>query len=53
VPAGKPQLVATISNLRPIAATDYRLIGLAPADLLVVTARTPAVNLYEVDLNER
>ena len=53
VPAGKPQLVATISNLRPIAATDYRLIGLAPGDLLVVTARTPAVNLYEVDLNER
>ena len=33
VPAGKPQLVATIDNLRPIAATDYRLIGLAPGDL--------------------
>jgi Tol biopolymer transport system component/DNA-binding winged helix-turn-helix (wHTH) protein len=53
VPAGKPQLVATIDNLRPIAATDYRLIGLAPGDLPVVTADTPAVNLYEVDLNER
>jgi Tol biopolymer transport system component/DNA-binding winged helix-turn-helix (wHTH) protein len=53
VPAGKPQPVATIDNLRPIAATDYRLIGLAPGDLPVVTARTPAVNLYEVDLNER
>jgi hypothetical protein len=44
--------VATIENLRPIAATDYRLIGLAPGDLPVVTARTPAVNFYEVDLNE-
>ena len=53
VPAGKPQQVATIDNLRPIAATDYRLIGLAPGDLPVVTARAPAVNLYEVDLNER
>jgi Tol biopolymer transport system component len=53
VPAGKPQQVATIDNLRPIAAIDYRLIGLAPGDLPVVTARTPAVNLYEVDLNER
>ena len=53
VPKGKPELVATIDNLRPIAATDYRLIGLAPGDLPVVTARTPAVNLYEVDLNER
>ena len=53
VPAGKPQLIATIDNLRPIAATDYRLIGLAPGDLPVVTADTPAVNLYEVDLNER
>jgi len=53
VPAGKPQQVATIDNLRPIAAIDYRLIGLAPGDLPVITARTPAVNLYEVDLNER
>ena len=53
VPTGKPQLVATIDNLRPIAATDFRLIGLAPGDLPVVTADTPAVNLYEVDLNER
>ena len=53
VPAGKPEKVATIDNLRPIAATDYRLIGLAPGDLPMVTARTPAVNLYEVDLREK
>jgi Tol biopolymer transport system component/DNA-binding winged helix-turn-helix (wHTH) protein len=53
VPAGKPEPVATIENLRPIAATDYRLIGLAPGDLPVVTATTPAANLYSVDLNER
>ncbi len=53
VPAGRPQKVATIDNLRPIAATDYRLIGLAPGNLPVVTASTPAVNLYQVDLNER
>jgi hypothetical protein len=53
VPGGKPEQVATIDDLRPIAATDYRLIGLAPGDLPVITATTPAVNLYQVDLNER
>jgi Tol biopolymer transport system component/DNA-binding winged helix-turn-helix (wHTH) protein len=53
VPSGQPELVATIENLRPVAATDYRLIGLAPGDLPVVTARTPVVNLYSVDLNEK
>ena len=53
MPGGKPQLVTTIENLRPVSATDYRLIGLAPGDLPVVTARTPVVNLYSVDLNEK
>jgi Tol biopolymer transport system component/DNA-binding winged helix-turn-helix (wHTH) protein len=53
VPVGKPEKIATIDNLRPTTATDYRLIGLAPGDMPVVTARTPAVNLYEVDLHER
>jgi Tol biopolymer transport system component/DNA-binding winged helix-turn-helix (wHTH) protein len=53
VPAGQPELVATIANLRPLAATDYRLIGLAPGDLPMVSARTSTVNLYSVDLNER
>jgi Tol biopolymer transport system component len=52
VPGGRPETVVTINNLRPAAATDYRLIGLAPGDLPVVTARTPAVNLYAVNLNE-
>jgi Tol biopolymer transport system component/DNA-binding winged helix-turn-helix (wHTH) protein len=53
VPGGKPQPVATIQSLLPISAIDYRLIGLAPGDLPIVTARTPDVNLYSVDLNER
>jgi Tol biopolymer transport system component/DNA-binding winged helix-turn-helix (wHTH) protein len=53
IPAGKAEPVATIENLRPIAATDYRLIGLAPGDLPIVSARTSTVNLYSVDLNER
>jgi Tol biopolymer transport system component/DNA-binding winged helix-turn-helix (wHTH) protein len=52
IPAGKPEQVATIANLRPLAATDYRLIGLAPGDLPMVSARTSTVNLYSVDLNE-
>jgi Tol biopolymer transport system component len=53
VPSGKTERVATIANLRPIAATDYRLIGLAPGDLPIVSARTSTVNLYSVDLDER
>ncbi len=53
LPAGKAESVAIIGNLRPIAATDYRLIGLAPGDLPMVSARTSTVNLYSVDLNER
>jgi Tol biopolymer transport system component len=53
VPAGKPEQVATIANLRPIAATDYRLIGLAPGDFPIVSAHTSTVNLYSVDLNEQ
>jgi Tol biopolymer transport system component len=52
VPSGKPEPSATIDSLHPVTATDYRLIGLAPGDLPVVTARTPVVNLYAVDLNE-
>jgi len=53
VPAGQAELVATIANLRPIAATDYRLIGLAPGDLPIVSAHTSTVNLYGLDLDEQ
>ena len=53
VPEGKPEPVASIQSLLPISAIDYRLIGLAPQDLPIVTARTPDVNLYSVDLNQR
>ncbi len=53
VPDGKLQPVATIANLLPTAATDYRFIGLAPGDLPVVSVYTSTVNLYSVDLKER
>ncbi len=53
VPAGQPEQVATIANLRPVAATDYRLIGLAPGDLPVVSAHTSTINLYGLDLDQR
>ncbi len=45
--------VATMSNLRPIAATDYRFIGLAPGDLPIVSAHMSAANLYSIDLDEQ
>jgi len=53
IPAGKIEQVTTIDSLRPVTATDYRLVGLAPGDLPMVSARTSTVNLYSVDLNER
>jgi Tol biopolymer transport system component/DNA-binding winged helix-turn-helix (wHTH) protein len=53
VPSGLAESVATIDKLSPIAATDFRLIGLAPGDLPVVSAHTSTVNLYSVDLNEQ
>jgi dipeptidyl aminopeptidase/acylaminoacyl peptidase len=53
IPDGRLEQIATINNLRPILASDYRLLSLAPGDLPVVSARTSTVNLYSVDLNER
>lgn len=53
VPDGKPEEVANINNLRPVAATDYRFIGLAPGDLPMVQARAPVINLYEVNLSDK
>jgi len=53
ISSGQPQSIATIRNLQPIAATDFRLIGLAPGDRPIVSARTSSVNLYEVDMGER
>jgi DNA-binding winged helix-turn-helix (wHTH) protein/Tol biopolymer transport system component len=53
VPDGRVERTATINNLRPILASDYRLLSLAPGDLPVVSARTSTVNLYSIDLDER
>jgi len=53
IPSGQPEQVATMGNLSPIPAIDYRLIGLAPGDLPLVSVRTSAVDLYSVDLNEK
>lgn len=53
VPQDQLEPVATIENLRPFAATEYRLIGLAPGDLPITSVRTSSVNLYQVDLDGR
>jgi Tol biopolymer transport system component/DNA-binding winged helix-turn-helix (wHTH) protein len=41
--------VATLENVRSADVLDYRLIGLAPNDMPLVTAQTSVVNLYSVD----
>ena len=51
-PTGQTQLVINFDSLRSLAASSYRLIGLAPGDLPMVSARVSTVNLYSVDLNE-
>ena len=53
VPTGRTELISTMNDLRPVAATDFRLIGLAPGDLPIVSVHTSTVNFYAVDLNER
>jgi len=53
MPAGKPEQLAVIRNPHHIAAIDHRLIGLAQGDRPAITARTLAVNVYDVGLNER
>ncbi len=52
IPTGKLDPVATIRSLSPIAAADYRLIGLAPGDLPIVSARTSTVNIFTADLDK-
>jgi Tol biopolymer transport system component/DNA-binding winged helix-turn-helix (wHTH) protein len=53
IPDGHVEQVAAVDNQRPVLASDYRLLSLAPGDLPVVSARTSTVNLYTIDLNER
>jgi Tol biopolymer transport system component/DNA-binding winged helix-turn-helix (wHTH) protein len=52
VPDAHIEQIATIDSLRPIHVSDYRLVSLAPGDLPVVSASTPTVNLYKVDLGQ-
>lgn len=52
IQTGAIEQVATIRSLSPIAAADYRFIGLAPGDLPIVSARTPTVNIFKTNLDE-
>jgi Tol biopolymer transport system component/DNA-binding winged helix-turn-helix (wHTH) protein len=45
--------VATVEEVRSADVLDYRLIGLAPNDMPLVTAQTSVVNLYSMDLHDR
>lgn len=47
------QRVATLENVRSADVLDYRLIGLAPKDMPLVTAQTSVINIYSIDLDER
>ena len=45
--------IATLEDLRSADVLDYRLIGLAPNDMPLVTAQTSVVNLYSIHLDDR
>lgn len=44
--------VATLENVHSADVLDYRLIGLAPNDMPLVTAQTSVVNLYSIHLDD-
>lgn len=64
VEAGKPiyrvgvsdahrlERVATLEDVRAADVLDYRLIGLTPNDMPLVTAQTSVVNLYSMSLDD-
>jgi Tol biopolymer transport system component/DNA-binding winged helix-turn-helix (wHTH) protein len=43
--------VASVEDVRSADVLDYRLIGLAPNDMPLVTAQTSVVNLYSMSLD--
>ncbi|MGI8773022.1 MAG: winged helix-turn-helix domain-containing protein [Acidobacteriaceae bacterium] len=45
--------IATLENVRSADVLDYRLIGLGPNDMPLVTAQTSVVNLYSMNLDDR
>ncbi len=50
LPSGNAQKIATLTDLQPAYASDYRLIALAPGDEPVVNTQSSSVNIYSLDL---
>ncbi len=50
VATGKVERVADLHDLRSAIVLDYRFAGLAPGDVLLVSARTSTANLYSAEL---
>jgi Tol biopolymer transport system component/DNA-binding winged helix-turn-helix (wHTH) protein len=50
LPSGTAHKIATLTDLQPAYASDYRLISLAPGDQPVVNTQSSSVNIYSLDL---
>lgn len=48
--SGSARRLATLADLQPADALDYRLITLAPGDQPVVNTQSSSVNIYSLDL---
>jgi hypothetical protein len=47
---GVVERVASIQSVRSADVLDYRLVGLTPKDMPLVTVQTSVVNLYAINL---
>jgi Tol biopolymer transport system component/DNA-binding winged helix-turn-helix (wHTH) protein len=50
LPSGATHKIATLTDLQPAYASDYRLIALAPGDQPIVNTQSSSVNIYSLDL---
>lgn len=50
LPSGLVRPVATLADLQPADALDYRLMTLAPGNQPVVSTQSSSVNIYSLDL---
>lgn len=51
IASGVVHQVATLADLLPADALDYRLVALAPGDYPIVSTQSSSVNIYSLEMN--
>ena len=52
IATGTAHKIATLADLQPAYASDYRLIALAPGDQPIVNTQSSSVNIYALNLKQ-